>query len=1290
MTILNTLGTIGYDYDTAEGKERFLVVTRREAFDENGILVPELNEGKRRIGVRLVPKPDAEPATVPLIPAVTINEHSSEYQLTADGFTVEFDKPRIENGRDIGRVQVEYHQANSRGWEEVHELPHFPFQTQLRSSEPELRYNPIKAKYHDFRQDFSVQRATPFLNEFELSSFLAVWNPWKYRAGFKGTDYRQFGVLYIEFRDDKGNPVANPIYKDMEIPSRFGHFITVDLSRSIAHIHADMLRQTQKIHSDILLTLNPYEGHYRSLHVVLPLGWNCYCPGLYFPGYEVTEWGQGEDALSADGKTRVYQEELVMFNRELQSISISNLGQDGHSESYPDVQREPFPFPARDFFPFDEGGGEVEIPWNAVDFSTTAYTTSVTVPVEAYVYNQNRPWQVYAPLKVKPEAGEIALKNAVWKITTDVDGSPVTEKYPAYFVREIVGNAQPMDNGEVIGEEVVQHAKVLFDRSGLPYTERSISGNTVIEADGTSDLFLRVCPPALDDHGTSPYININPVEAELVLTFHRPDVDDRVEFFMGDDAVLQGVVNSVWTFDGGVLKELSPVAARFTRTVVPATENEAEHVLIESNHGFDWSGTFLTRSGFYIGPDRFQDYMKYLDDPEYQVEGDLWAGDESLAINGQLLRHLIREDGSVIIPTTIGQVGTVNADDTLMEHGFELRFIYIGESGNPKDNVYLGLEKLVKYKLHDPAFENDGIAAPFAITDLVQNRTPAEVELEICLYGDVQAVASATLDQVDPVTKKVKFFSKVADASLEGLKVNVIYDHETDTLTVDKLGGPKGMLSINVRPVDADYTGPNFPAELKYQSTTHQGWANTDPEDLTTVDVSKYIFELPYDAEGDIYEPEVELEATYVALPADMRASLNGLGLAYSETDAGLAELVLDNDSNATEATFSVNLNEVIFATAQQAELSGVKERGLAHREFVALRITDADYIAKYDRETPDQKPNAADVNFLLGDSEPWETIRKSECKRANEEGVEVLYIPVPLYFAPSYGELDYNLSLRVKHGGWKEYAGKTLHVTGSFKLPVEVLAVTQPDANKIVNLADLASQATEIITWTYGEDNVGLTDISRIVDLSSQLYWDHAAQSSPIPGENGLQEAMYINRYADTYNASVAAGYTRPKGAVFHSFLRDVVIPEGFAVDITPFYVYQGLGGVHLFARLAPLELTLVELPFKTFSLEYYLNGDQKQLIQKAELDKTLLPGDLASQVGSVAITTKLNYGNFTAGGTLYYAFDGVATYHLGSYYKANLPDDVANLGYTATARLYKPWEAEYRYTAERQATVQ
>ena len=1060
MSLFNTLQAVGFYNSARDYRQHALTVTL------GGVnQVPEGTPLKRKLGIRLITNGQADPEGFQLIPGLTIDEHGSSYTMVLNGFVTTLDRPDASSGGQIGNVPVWFYQGSALHVETPpFKLTRYPFQVELRKTENEQRYNPNKAKYLDFRQDFSANHPTPLLNDFELSSTVLQMDRLYDTPFLLGNDYRQFAVLYIEFRNELNQPVVNPIYEGMEVPARYGHFFTVDLSRSRAHVSADLQAQALKIHPEIVVDINNYEGApTRKLYLEIPVGWSYSRPRFYFANFEKDEFGMQPDAAAAtDGVTRLYQEEMVNFNTD-QEVYGTQQANASLERLYGSDPAEPFPFPATLLYPADTGDG-ITIPWTIEGFADTKlYTVDVNVPVESYVHDATRPWQVYANLQVSPEAGEVGLKSAVWVIDgLDENDQPIETLLPAYFVRYVTGTMPPVDGSFFNPDN--QRASVFNCPAGMEYIERSRLGESVAMADGVGTITMRVAPPPVDGHGFSPYINIKPTTAKLRLTFHRPVPTDSFEFFKGSYVELQQAAIDL----NSPVESMPPIGGELLAFSTEGTINNPDFIYhTTSDLAFNWNLSYPT-FGVKIGSAKVTEILGYFDNPDYIGDIGWTIGQNWQMIDIEEFRNAVREDGSVLLPlgfTDLSMDLPLQGNPVIFSIYFEpvdwdVNDEVIFEITGETDFNNLGLQDV-----------NQALALPFEIGNVLQGRTADEVTVELVLggtlWGDRSFVGRTTLDTA--ADNGGKLFAP----ELIGIEFEAYFYPETDKIVVTKMGGPLGALALSSATDVLPYAAVTLPATAVQKSVDYLDWH----PDLVgqTIPVSKNIIPLPYDPAGDLYSPAKTTTGTVELLSETQRSSLSTV--TYTSAESATHNLTLTAGEPGYIGSVSAEVDAIApYISTAALELAGYQgDRYHFKRECVAVKVTDPDIIA--DCKAQIASTNVADLKKVsyLGayytiaatNEVDYTQITLGELSIAMEGEVECLYIPVPLYSQLAIGNFSYEVALQLPNIGYQQYEALKFKVNCTFNEPLGLTAVDQANEVNEPDITALFTQATNIAGLT-------------------------------------------------------------------------------------------------------------------------------------------------------------------------------------------------------------------------------
>lgn len=1280
MSAYDTLRAVGFADAARDYRQHALTIQ----LSNN---VPGEAPPQRRLGVRLITNDDpTDPTGLQVIPAVTINEHASKYEMTPEGFSFTLDRPGTLWGNSIGSADLWYFQGSPMHMEvPPFTLPKLPFQQELRLTEMEERYTPRKSKYYDFRQDHSALHPVPILNDFDLTSKPLMWDRWDSRPMLIGEDYRNFGVLYIEFRNAENQPVVNPIYEEMEIPSRFGHFIVFDTTRSRAHIAADIAEQVRKIHPDIELTISDYEGPpMRRIQLVLPMLWSYSRPQFYFENFPVSDGGWQEGSVAhTDGKTRLYQEEIVHLNGS-QGVSGTQLGSDGLSREYDQDGATPFPFPAKYLYPLI--ADNVVIPWGAeVDLASEEYTVEVTVPVTAYKYSAEREWQVFADLRTVPNAGDVGLKSAKWLLTTGEVGEEVTTELPAYFIRYISGTLPPQDGGIPLNQ--VQFAAVM-NAPEMNYIERSPLKNSVVQMDGSSEIQMRVAPPPIDGYGYSPYVGIKPVEAKLQLTFHRPSIDDRFEFFNGDDTELQKAILMIPEIPKGMLP---PEGQNLiNREFLGTPGNPDYEVELSSELAFNWNSGFAT-IGVYIGKTVVEQIVELLadDSKEYEIGYDFrgtWTN-----ISPDQLLTFVKPDGSILYPLTIGLL----ENETNVENGlaFVVAFYPNIPMPGPEDDIEFIAQIMVTNNIFGMPTENQALPLPFVIGNVLQGHTAEEVSIDVLLGGDVwgekSAFASVKLSDADPTT------GELFGTTFTGLDFKATFDNVAETVTVTNMGGPMGMLALSASTQTTPYAAVTLPEGAIQRNVTYTDW--DDPLVATTTHpVAKNIIPLPYALDGDIFLPELAIEAEVVALTEPHRAKL-GKTFTTAETAANTVTITPKTEGVPANVTVQTDLVAPYLGDTF-LETAGYVPNNVHRfkRECVAVRITEPAIIQNYkaavanvNDETFLNKAMYTTAHYTTAgvNATAVEDIMLGECYVVTENEVEVLYIAIPLYPNSAIGSLEYEVYFSLPQIGFQYYSRISFTVNATFVAPVGMTAVTQ----------ELEATQPDITSlWTAATSVNGLTiyDVIAHVDRYTPMtpFTDPVESTSwsvtPNPGSYGYTDVVNVNGYDNggSFGARLAAigGNDRPVAGINIIVLEGVTLPPEFVEDQGPFKFLQVGSDVQILTWFDKLTLTKHTYPFAQLTPQYIagFDGDSWNVRLTVALDKTLLPAEILASHPSIMITarTYANFGFNTA--TFWHNFNSATTAQtIISAPKFTLPGSVDDLPLRAIGSVMKKYDSVYVY---------
>jgi hypothetical protein len=1284
MTANSTLNAVGFADAARNYRQHALTISLRNDNREAPL--------QRRLGVRLITNNEPEdPNGLKLIPAVTIDEHASKYELTADGFSFTLDRDIRPYGGSVASPNVWYYQENefASQWDRPpFTLPKHPFQNELRLNEEEGRYSPTKAKYFDFRQDHSKDHPSQFLSELDLSSKPLQWSRFDSRPELTGEDFRKFGVIYIEFRNAEDQPVVNPLFEGIEVPSRFGHYFVFDNSRSRAHISADLLTQARKIHPDIEVEISDYEGPpMRRLSLILPLGWSYNRPQCYMDKFYLNEGGYQEDTSAHnDGKTRLYQEEIEQHNYG-QGVSGVQLGTDGLSREYSQEPAIPFPFPAKYLYPLV--ADNVIIPWGAeVNLEESDYTVEVTVPVTAYKYDAEREWQVYADLRTVPTAGDVALKEAKWLLTTGEGAEAVTTELSAYFVRYVSGALPPEDGGMPMG--AVQTSSI-FNVPDLPYIDRTPVKNAIAQMDGVGEIQMRVTPPPIDGHGYSPFVDIKPVEAKLKLTFHRPMIDDRFEFFMGDDAELQAAISMLPGFPKGMIPP--PGQTLVTRTATGEPGNIGYAIEFTSDLAFNWDEGFAT-VGVYIGKTIVEEIVDLLADSTYDQElGYDFRGVWTDLPVEQFL-SFIRPNGSILLPVRLGTL--MNEINTEMDRfSFVVGFLPNTMQPGPVPDVVFELRAGVQFNIFGQPVENQAIALPFVIGNVLQGRPASEVTIDAMLggsiWGERNAIASVTLAEADAVT------GELFGASFTGLDFKAKFDPVAETVTVTAMGGPMGMVALSASTQTTPYNAVTLPEGATQRNVTYTDWDDRQVAD-TTHPVAKHIISLPYALNGDLFLPELVIESDTVALPTEVRNAMSTKGKAFSAVESAANTVTVNPsvDGSPVEVTVQTNLVSPLISESALTTAGYLPDNVYRFkREYAAVRITEPALIQHYKTEVANVGPDflhkvrysSALYTRVGSSSGTVDDILLGEVQLVTEGEEEVLYIPVPLYPNTAIGSHEYTINVELPFIGFQKYAGVMIKVNATFVAPAGLTAITQALEATQLDITALWTAATKVHSQTIYDVITALDRYSPLVPFIS----DNEMTSwgvNPNPGNYGYQDDVRVNGYnnAGSFGARLAAfgGLDRPVAGLNIVVLEGVTLPAEFEENQGPFKFLQVGNDVQILTWFDKLTLPKTTYPFSQLTPQYIagFDDDSWNVRLTVAMDKTLLPAPILLENPSVMITSRFqsSFGIQTA--TFWHNFNSeTTTQTISSAPKTSLPATVDLLPLQSRGVIVKKYEAIYVY---------
>lgn len=1292
MSIESTLNAVGFS-DSARNYKQHAVVVGLRTNDSEGA------PAQRKLGIQFITNDDpVTPEDLPLVPAVTIDEHSTKYEVVEEGhYKVTLDNPMNQWGRSIGGCNLWYYQGSEHHTETPpFTLPHYPFQKELRSSEVEGRYSPNKAKYFDFRQDYSAIHPKPLLNQFDLSSKLIEVTRYNYEPILMGNDFRQFGVVYIEFRNELDQPVVNPLFAGIETPSRFGHYILFDTTRSRAHIESDIKAQTRKIHPDIEFNISDYEGPpYRRMTLTLPLGWHFNRPQFYIDGYGLNEGSnQEQGAPSADGTMRLYQEEILQFNAG-QGVYGVQLGPDGLSLEYSQDPAVPFPFPAQYLYPTTADA--LTIPWTPVDFETSKkYTVDVTIPTTAYTYDQNRPWQVFAKLGVTPEAGEIGLSSAVWVIE-GAEGEPDVE-LPAYFIRYVTGTMPPEDGGgfgPIGGGTPTQTTAVFKCPEGMTYLEREILKNSVAVADGVGAIEMRIAPPPIDGYGISPFIGIKPVEAKLRLTFERPDIDDTFKFFTGSSSELQEALAMTPQIPKGMF--VPPDQDIFTFSNPEGTEvGDPEYkIMVESNLGFNWSSIY-SKGGVLIGKTIVEELMDYLGNPAYVADiGFDYDGRWQPVPEEQLLNYL-RPDGSILLPIIMGQLSVEES----VEGNFSAFVLHIEDTNiiDPHTVKHLEIEVNYDFLITGIYADNMNKTLPLVMNNVLQGRSPEEVFVEVMLrgVGEVNGVSRVSLDKADAVS------GSVFGDEFNGLDFEVIFDAVADTLTVTKMGGPQGLLAVSSATTTTPYAPLTVPVDIVQRSVDYVDWVDSTTA-TATHPVTKHLIPLPFPEEGDLYLPEIAAAYTVEALPTALRDELAGQGFTFNSTETVAHNVVITEPlseglPHALTAQVQMAAPYVNMAAKAAAGYDTMDSNTYRFkRECVMIKITEHEVInawqAKKDSLTPanlmttvfiDAHYRASSGNLRM------HSVMYGECRVVMEGEVECLYVPIPIYANLSMGVQGYTVMINLPPNGYQHYKPINLAVTTTFVEPTGLVALTKALEAEVIGIGSLWTAATSVTAQTLYDNPVYIESFSEAPPFSGSnesISW----HSRPVIDGYGQADQVQIGDFngSGAANAVIKAqgGLNRDTASIIAIVLEGVTIPPEFPTETGPFKILQVGSDVQIFTKFDVLTLPRTVYPFTQNTINYVdgFGGTSWNVRQTVAMDKTLLPAPVLASNPNIRVESqcKMSYGFTNA--SFYHNFNSATTMStILSAPKSELPP-TADLLYVKTkAEITVLYEGIYAYEGE------
>ena len=1292
MTIESTLNAVGFSDAARNYKQHAVVVGLRS--DEN-----EGAPAKRNLGIQFITNDNpVTPEDLPLVPAVTIDEQSTKYEVVEEGhYKIALDNPVGWWGRSIGGCNLWYYQGSEHHTETPpFTLPHYPFQKELRNSEVEGRYSPNKAKYLDFRQDFSAVHPKPLLNQFDLSSKLIQVTRYNYEPILMGNDFRQFGILYIEFRNEMDQPVVNPLFEGIETPSRFGHYLLFDTTRSRAHIDTDLRAQTRKIHPEIVFSISDYEGApYRRMQLTLPLGWKYNRPQFYVESYGLNEGQNQEDgAPSNDGTMRLYQEEIVLFNG-AQGVSGVQLGSDGLSTEYSQDPPVPFPFPAQYLYPTTANA--LTVPWTPTDFETTKkFTVDVTVPTTAYMFDADRPWQVFAKLGVTPEAGDVGLSSAVWIIAGE-EGEPDVE-LPAYFIRYVAGTMPPEDGGGIPigpgGPEATQTTSVFKCPEGMEYLERELLKNSVAVADGVGVIEMRIAPPPVDGFGYSPYVGIKPVEAKLRLTFERPDIDDRFEFFTGDPNELRNAMALTPGMPPGMI---APEGLQFL-SYEKVDEGTPDYTLkITSNLAINWN-KFYTPIGVLLGKSLVEEILEYLGNEDYYKDiGFSFRGNWQPVPEEHLLSYL-RPDGSILLPLVFANLN-IQWDEVIDDCLFGILI----EETNPlgPGQVIKDISTSVKIDMAviGDAIQNMNVALPLVIGNVLQGRSPVDIKVEALILdvADPHATGRTTLLTVEPGT------GDIFGTTFKGLDFEMVYDAQADTITVTKMGGPYGLISISASTADTPYAPLTVPEGVVMKTVNGLDWDDSD-EATTSHPLTKYIIPLPFNEEGDIYLPGIDVDHTVEVLPTTFREALATAGLTYSVADSVANNVtVTPNGVNGITADVSVQVDIAAPYVAKDILMNAGYDVGNSNtyfhrREFVMVKVTTKAVIDNWQAlrdgslvSTPANTPYA-EVRYI-SDASRWQQVHVvmlADCRVEMEGEVECLYVPIPIYRTLATGQHEYTARLDFPPVGFQSYGSVTVKMQPTFVEPVGLTTVTKELEATTPNIAALWSQAYEVGCYGIYNDPMQVdqfTSTAPFTGMNESTSW----HSTPIIGVSGSADTVQAVGFNDSGALGVRlvpkGGLNRPTTGILIIALAGATLPPEFVTEVGAFKFVQVENAVLILAKFEVLTLPRTVYPFAQNLIEYTDGFDTNSVNvrQTVALDKTLLPAPIQAANGNIRVesTFRMSYGD--GSGSFYHNFSSATTARIiASGLKSSFPATADEFYVKSKAEIVVLYEAVHAYESE------
>ena len=729
---------------------------------------------------------------------------------------------------------------------------------------------------------------------------------------------------------------------------------------------------------------------------------------------------------------------------------------------------------------------------------------------------------------------------------------------------------------------------------------------------------MRVTPPPVEGYGISPFININPVEAKLRLTFTRPTIDDSFKFYTGDSREINAYLNE--TLDEMTVMIPQPATeGAITYSITGTDENDDLEYTVSSNLAFDWR-TQYALGAVVLGHTLVDRIVSHIANPDYELFTSWYVGNRSSDFNmtNDQFMSFIRPDGSALIPFGFSGIDNEEAVDYVEEVEFVI--------GVVKASGIEVFRKDVFAKFHNnivnPVSVNQAQPMPFVIGNLLQGRTPEQVFVEVCI--------------VVPLNSPLFFTSNLATLnadvleSVTGLDVNIVYDDVADTITVEGIGGPHAVISIGAIEdgVLPPYSNVTLPVDSISTLSTYKEYDYEQAREGVFVEVTrtKNIIALPHVLDGSIIKPDIAWEGELVDLTPAHREKLNTLGRTFSTADNAALNTTITLEGNGNYKV-SVDLNTMPtispISVATAAGYSDSKRRGIL-MPYVAYKTTNPEIIAGYQRILSTivlENHNSNHMGFLEHTAS-WKgntnnlnmDLILGEFLLVDEAGVPTLYIPIPLTDTISMGTVNRTLKLYLFSGAYNDVATKSIETTLNYTLTEPLVSVSQALEGVKLNVTSLFGNAVydcithtvrtgQIVDYPYDASNIWIGG-------NSETTWSNETEDDlSYSAIDNVKLRVNLDGEIASF-LSYKGGNNRPSAALTMTLVMGVVIPPEFSTAGTGFNVIQLDGAVAIITKFDALALPYTELPFTALTSIYQMvNGNETLVKTDVTTDTTMLP---------------------------------------------------------------------------------